>query len=144
MATIAKYKILRKKDTGDDTDNIFEAVVPTVDIDEQIVKPLPDIETAQRIITTASPTAILKTDGVMLFDSTSVTISIALPAASLGKLKIPFKDIGGNSSVRNITINRAGSDTIVDSATGQTSTIISSNGFSGYFLSNGVDTWYLF
>jgi hypothetical protein len=97
----------------------------------------------QRLVNTASPTAILEADGAILFDSAAATIAITLPAASVGKIKIPFKDIGANSSVNNITINRAGSDTIVDSATGQTSTIISSNGFSGYFLSNGVDTWYL-
>ena len=98
---------------------------------------------SQRLVDTASPTAMLTTDGTILFDSDAATISIDLPAASVGKVSIPFKDIGCNSSVNNITINRAGSDTIVDSATGQTSTIISSNGFSGYFLSNGVDTWYL-
>jgi hypothetical protein len=101
------------------------------------------ILTPQRLINTASPTAILSTDGTILFDSVAATTSINLPAASVGKIKIPFKDAGANSSVNNITINRVGSDTIVDSATGQTSTIISSNGFSGYFLSNGVDTWYL-
>ena len=97
----------------------------------------------QRLVNTGSPTAILATDGIILFDSNAATIAISLPAASIGKIKIPFKDVGANSSTNNITINRAGSDTIVDSAIAQTSTIIASNGFSGYFLSNGVDTWYL-
>jgi len=98
---------------------------------------------SQRTISTASPSAILITDGTILFDSALVKISIDLPLASVGKVKIPFKDSGCNSSNKNITINRAGSNTIVDSAINQTSTIISSNGFSGYFLSDGVDTWYL-
>jgi len=100
-------------------------------------------EESQRTVNTGSPTAILEADGMILFDSAAATIAIDLPAASVGKIKIPFKDIGANSSVNNITINRVGADTIVDSATGQTSTLIASNGFSGYFLSNGVDTWYL-
>jgi hypothetical protein len=98
----------------------------------------------QRTVNTASPSAILSTDGTILFDTASTPISINLPLASVGKVKIPFKDIGANSVANNITFNRVGSDTIVDFATGQTTTIIASDGFSGYFLSNGVDTWYLF
>ena len=102
-----------------------------------------NIDGGQRLVNTASPTAILATDGIILFDTTSTTISIDLPSASVGKIRVPFKDAGANSVNNNITINRAGSDTIIDSATAQTSTVISSNGFSGYFLSNGVDKWYL-
>lgn len=138
---MADNALFRRKAAG--SAGQVEEVTAAVDSDQQFSQPLPDIETAQRTITGATPTAILKIDGTILFDSTSNSISIDLPAASVGKIKIPFKDVGANSSVNNITINRAGSDTIVDSATGQTSTIISSNGFSGYFLSNGVDTWYL-
>jgi len=100
-------------------------------------------EGPQRLVNTASPSAILVADGTILFDTALTAIAIALPAASVGKVKIPFKDIGANSQANNITVNRAGSDNIVDKATGQTSVTIVSNGFSGYFLSNGVDTWYL-
>jgi len=99
---------------------------------------------SQRTVSTASPSAILTTDGTILFDSAAAKISISLPLASVGKVKIPFKDIGCNSSNQNITINRTGSNTLTDSAKNQTSTTIASNGFSGYFLSNGVDTWNLF
>jgi len=101
------------------------------------------LNVTQRLVNTASPSAILTTDGTILFDSALVTISIDLPLASVGKVKIPFKDSGCNSSTNNITVNRAGSDTITDSATSQASTTIASSGFSGYFLSDGVDTWYL-
>lgn len=101
------------------------------------------LNVTQRLVNTASPSAILSTDGTILFDSALVIISIDLPLASVGKVKIPFKDSGCNSSTNNITVNRAGSDTITDSATSQASTTIASNGFSGYFLSDGVDTWYL-
>ena len=106
---------------------------------------LTEIETPSlRTVDTASPTAILVTDGTILFDTASTAIAIDLPAANLGTHKIPFKDIGCNSASNNITINRVGADTIVDSSTGQTSVIIALNGTSGYFLSNGTDTWYLF
>ena len=101
------------------------------------------VDGGQRLVNTASPSAILETDGIILFDTTSTAISIDLPSASVGKIRVPFKDAGANSVNNNITINRAGSDTIIDSATAQTSTVISSNGFSGYFLSDGVDKWYL-
>mgnify|MGYP001039952099 CR=1 FL=1 len=103
-----------------------------------------NIDGGQRLVDTATPTALLASDGIILFDTSSLAISIDLPLASVGKISIPFKDIGANSNTNNITINRVGSDTIIDSATGQTSTIISSDGFSGELLSNGVDTWYLF
>ena len=97
----------------------------------------------QRIITEAEPEAIQITDGILLFDSTNNEIEIDLPAASEGKYEIRFKDIGLNSLTNNITFNRVGSDTIVDVLVGETSTIIADNGFSGSFLSNGTDTWYL-
>lgn len=96
----------------------------------------------QRVVSTASPSPILLSDGLILFDTTSTAISIDLPSASgLGEVRI--KDIGANSSINNITFNRVGADTIVDSSTGQTTTTISSDGFSGSFQNNGVDTWYL-
>ncbi len=104
-----------------------------------------DVQAAinQRTINTASPSAILMTDGLLLFDTTSVAPTIDLPAASVGRIEIPFKDIGANASINNITFNRVGADTIVDNLTGQTSTVVASNGFAGKFVSNGVDTWYL-
>jgi hypothetical protein len=101
------------------------------------------LDSKQRTLNTATPTAILMDDGILLFDTTSTAITIDLPLANVGKIRIPFKDIGANSATNNITFNRVGSDTIVDSATGQTSTIIASNGYSGQLVSNGVDTWYL-
>lgn len=97
----------------------------------------------QREINTASPTAILLTDGFLLFDSTLTAISIDLPSASIGRVKIPFKDAGTNSESKSIQFLAVGLDKIVDTLPDQTSTLISSNGFTGAFLSNGVDTWYL-
>ena len=120
-----------------------EQVSITVDGDNQSSQPLPDIETSQRIVNSGTPTGILKTDGTLLFDTTSTAIAIDLPLASLGKLKIPYKDIGANASANPITISTAGSDKLVTSQINQTSVVINSDGDSGAFLSNGVDTWYL-
>lgn len=96
-----------------------------------------------RTLNTATPTAIAYTDGTLLFDTTTTAITVDLPSASVGKVRIPFKDIGANANTNTITLNRVGTDTIVTSVTGQTSAVINVNGDSGYFLSNGVDTWYL-
>ena len=111
--------------------------------DNQLTKPLPDIITAQRLINTADPSEILKTDGILLFETTSTAIDIDLPLASVGKLKIPYKDIGANASANPVTVSTVGSDKLVTSQVNQTSVVINSDGDSGAFLSNGVDTWYL-
>jgi len=103
----------------------------------------PSASTDQRIVNTASPTDILASDGNIMFDTSLVVISIDLPSAASGAVLIPFKDIAANSSNNNITINRVGSDSIIDSNTLQTSTIIAIDGYSGSFLSDGIDTWYL-
>jgi hypothetical protein len=50
----------------------------------------------QRTVTGASESAILVADGAILFDSSSNAIAITLPAASVGKVVIPFKDAGCN------------------------------------------------
>lgn len=120
-----------------------EQIAITVDDDLQTTKPLPDITTSHRTVNTLSPTAILKTDGTILFDSSSNNIAITLPLASVGKIKIPFKDIGGFASTNDITISRAGSDTIVTHSAGQTAYSVTTDGDSGALLSNGIDTWYL-
>ena len=136
---------LRRGTTGGDTDTVIEVQNNagttnfTIAGDGHI-----DSEIRQRLINTASPTAITKLDGTLLFDTTSTAITIDLPSASIGKVKIPYKDIGANAYVNNITINTDGADTVVTSVTGLSSATININGDSGYFLSNGIDTWYLF
>jgi hypothetical protein len=42
--------------------------------------------------------------------------------------EIEIADTGANSATNNITINRAGSDTIIDDSTGLTSVTIAANG----------------
>ena len=141
--TRTAFKV-RRGTTGGDTDSVLEildgsgTVKARIDGDGHVTA-----EHRQRLINTASPSAILVSDGTLLFDTGSTAITISLPAASVGKVRIPFKDVGANSAVNNITFNRVGGDTIVDTATAQTSTVVASDGFSGAFESNGVDTWYL-
>lgn len=52
------------------------------------------------------------------------------------------KDGNANAGTNNVTINRAGGDTIVSTATGATSVVINTNGGTAKFISNGVDTWF--
>ena len=118
---------------------VVKAMIAAARVDGHI-----DNEVRQRILNTATPTAITRTDGTLLFDTTSTAITVSLPSASIGKVRVPFKDIGANAGTNNITINRDGTDTIVTSVTGATAAVINVNGDSGYLLSNGVDTWYLF
>ena len=131
---LATGKLLQNSiSTIDDAGNM---VVTSINVGGAIIQ-------AQRLVTVASPTAILISDGSILFDTNSNPISITLPLASVGKVIIPFKDIGCNAATNNITINRAGTDTIVDIAVGQTSTVIIADGYSAAFVSNGVDTWHV-
>jgi hypothetical protein len=136
---------IRRGTTGGDTDIVSEVQNQAGTTTFSIAGDgFVDSEIRQRVLNTVTPTAITKTDGTLLFDSTTTTITVDLPSASIGKVRIPFKDIGANANTNNITLNRVGADTIVTSVTGQTSAVINVNGDYGYLLSNGVDTWYLF
>ena len=50
-----------------------------------------NIDGGQRLVDTATPTALLASDGIILFDTSSLAISIDLPLASVGKISIPLK-----------------------------------------------------
>ncbi len=52
-----------------------------------------------------------------------------------------IKDADCNAGTNNITINRAGSDTITDTATAQTSTIIAGNGGAIHIRAVSATTW---
>ena len=81
---------------------------------------------------------VLENDCLILADGTSNTVAITLPSAALHKNRIlSFKRIqsGGN----NITITRAGSDTIE----GSTSITLSAQYDSRLLVSDGGTLWYL-
>ena len=80
---------------------------------------------------------------VLGIDTTTYSPTLTLPFASGGTLNFLIKDIACNSSKNNITINRSGSDTIIDIATGQTSTVLGIDGGSIRFVSNGVNQWWV-
>lgn len=78
------------------------------------------------------------------------TVAIALPSATsswnatdgIGRT-YTIKDGGANAGTFNITINRAGSDTIVTTVTGATSAVISANGGTARLTATGTTTWML-
>lgn len=76
----------------------------------------------QRSIT-SGPVTISSTDRILNLNLTSPT-SITLPAASSrAGVPLTFKDVGGHAAASNITLNRAGSDTI----DGLTSVVLANN-----------------
>ena len=86
----------------------------------------------------ASTLTLTRQNQVVIVDYTVTgAVTITLPAAStmwdttLGTGKsIVIKDGGCNAAVNNITINMAGSDTILSDVTGDTSITINGNGDS--------------
>ena len=83
----------------------------------------------------AATDTIQATDNVIAIDYTDTgAVTLTLPAASDSwntdgsGIVFTIKDSGANAATNNITINRAGSDTIIDDSTAQTSTIIAANG----------------
>lgn len=103
-------------------------------------------------VVNTSTYTITATDYIICVNySTTGATTITLPSASScwnsitnkGKAFL-VKDSGANSSAYNITINRAGSDTITDSATGQTSTIVSGNGDAITVQAINSTTWIIY
>jgi hypothetical protein len=50
-------------------------------------------------------------------------------------------DLAATVATGNITVNRAGSDTIVTTSTAQTSVTITANGSAILFISDGTSVW---
>lgn len=98
--------------------------------DDSAVDEAEEIEYTNRtkIAFAASPYTVLSTDKVIEVNSTGGPVVVNLPAGVDGKQYI-IKDIAGTSGGNNITINRAGADTIEGAA----SLVISVN-YSGYAL----------
>lgn len=76
-------------------------------------------------------------------------VTITLPAASdafngTEGLRFLIKDTGVNSGTNNITINRAGSDTIITTTSGNTSATISANGNAFWIQAKDSSTWIVY
>ena len=94
----------------------------------------------------AATYTILTTDNIIsvLHTATaSVVLDLPLAAGALNQV-ITVKDAGANASVNNIDIDRAGSDTIIDDATGLTQVSIDTNGGSISFYNDGVSKWFTY
>jgi hypothetical protein len=93
-----------------------------------------------RRTTTATSYTVLPTDALVSVTSTAAARTITLPAASAfgnGQF-VTIVDESGGASVNNITIARAGTDTI----NGATSFVLNKNNSSVTLYSNGSNAWF--
>lgn len=76
-------------------------------------------------------------------DATTANRHVQLPAANsvtAGQVLIVM-DLAATAATGNITVNRAGSDTITTTSTAQTSVTITANGSAILFISDGSSVW---
>lgn len=90
----------------------------------------------QFVAVSASPQSIV-TGKTYLVDSTATAITLNLPAAAANSWFI-VKDVGFNAFTNNITIHRAGSESIDGVAA---DFVISNSGAAWIFMSNGTN-WF--
>ena len=93
-------------------------------------------ETINTLSTKTANYTATSTDGTLLVDATSGTVTITLPAASSRK-ELHIKKI--DSSVNAVSVARAGSDTIE----GNTSASLAAQYNSITLYSDGTSTWYI-
>jgi len=100
---------------------------------------VPPGDAAQRVATAVDYT-LLGGEQLVAVTSTGAARAITLPAASTVPLGMPLtiKDEGGGAATNNITIGRAGSDTI----DGATSKVINTNYGFVRLYSDGVSKWF--
>ncbi len=108
---------------------------------------------ADKVTTVAAATyTIAITDRTIVVDYTSTgAVTLTLPSCATawnsdGNTGIVFviKDLDCNAGANNITINRAGSDTIIDTAAGQTSTVINGDGNAIRIQAVSTTEWIVF
>ena len=74
--------------------------------------------------------------------TTTGAVAITLPPASaFVGVELTIMDSGANASAHNITISRAGTDTIVSDSVAQTSVTITSDGVVLKFVAINSTTW---
>jgi len=103
-------------------------------------------------IVSAATYTILTTDKIIAVDHTATAaVTLTLPAASTvwdstnsASLSFLIKDSGVNACTNNITISRAGSDTIIDIESGQTSTVIDVDGGALWFQAISAAKWIVY
>jgi len=103
-----------------------------------------DIATFGVNITTVTATTYTATttDDVIGFDTTSVSPTLFLPdSTTIGRIRYEVKDIGVNSRRNPITIQAAGSDTIITTSV-VSSFELSANGGAVILVSTGTGQWW--
>jgi hypothetical protein len=70
------------------------------------------------------------------------TVTLCAASAIPAGQWIVIKDENCNAATANVTINRAGSDTIVAATTGGTSVVINTNGGLAWLMSDGTSKWF--
>jgi hypothetical protein len=119
------------------TDNSLNPVVVT----KNGAVNVPAMAMIARNTTQAIPSSTGVVGVVNMCDSTGGAITLTLPAAlGNGGVMYIFKDVGLAAGTNPITIQRAGSDTIIDTSS-VTSKAINTNGARAVFVSNGVSKW---
>lgn len=109
--------------------------VDNTDIELEVLKPI-QITRKTTLVNTATY-SMISTDEDIAVDTSTIPVVITLPPASsswdaIGSSSKIYKifDIAGNASVNNITIQPDGTDTIIDILTGQSNSVIATNGGS--------------
>ena len=116
-------------------------VVQVLDTNDRVVGVFgtPPGDASQRVAVAANYT-MNGGEQLVAVTSTAAARTITLPAASAVPLGIPivFKDESGGAATNNITIARAGADTI----DGATSKVINANYGTVRLYSNGTNAWF--
>jgi|6_EtaG_2_1085325.scaffolds.fasta_scaffold10940_2 6-phosphogluconolactonase/glucosamine-6-phosphate isomerase/deaminase len=103
---------------------------------------LDNLNRYDRSVASTATYTILATDDIVGVTYTATgAVTLTLPAiSSAGKIMFVVKDEGANANTFNITINRAGSDTV----DGGTSATISTDSGALTFYNDGTSAWFTY
>lgn len=146
-----KYDVTFNPAHGD-RDYVFEDdagnEVLRLDVEDHVAK-IPQGVSHGVTTVSASTYTIATEDNTVVVDYTATGgVTLTLPAASSAwnstlstGQRFLIKDIGGNASMNNITINAAGSDDMIIDTSGYSSHAISSNGGSAWVQAISASEW---
>lgn len=146
-----KYDVTFNPGHGD-RDYVFEDdagnEVLRLDVEDHVAK-IPQGVSHGVTTVSASTYTIATEDNTIVVDYTATGgVTLTLPSASSAwdstrstGQRFLIKDIGGNASMNNITINAAGSDDMIIDTSGYSSHAISSNGGSAWVQAISASEW---
>jgi hypothetical protein len=108
-----------------------------------------DVYKSVAVVNTAAYTVLISDDVIAVDYTITGAVAIALPSASASFIgssgkRFLVKDSGANAGTNNITINRSGTDTIIDTTAGQTSTVITTDGGAVWVHAKNDSTWIIY